>query len=91
MITRQVQEIADVCKMLGDPTRLSIVASLGKKSKSVGMLCTELALPQPTVSHHLGLMRMARLVSRQRKGKQMFYSLNRKQLGPLKAFLAKLK
>lgn len=91
MSKKQVQELADVCKMLGDPTRLAIVASLGKKTSSVGMLCTEMALPQPTVSHHLGLMRMARLVSRERKGKQMIYSLNRKPLAPLRAFLAKVK
>ena len=86
-----VQEIVDVCKMLGDPTRLGIVALLAKKPKSVGTLCNELGLPQPTTSHHLALLRMSRLVHRQRKGKKMIYSLNRKQLVPLKKFLGKLK
>ena len=86
-----LQDIVDACGMLADPTRVSIVAILGKASKSVGMLCSELKLAQPTTSHHLGLLRRTGLVSRQRKGKQMFYSLRREKLQPVKQFLAKLK
>jgi len=36
----------------------------------------ELKLPQPTVSHHLGLLRMQNLISNRRNGKQVFYGLN---------------
>ena len=91
MKAEQVREVADVCRMLADPTRASIVAILAKGSKSVGMLCRDLKLPQPTTSHHLALLRMTGVVRRQRKGKQMFYSLNREKLTPVKKFLAKLK
>jgi ArsR family transcriptional regulator len=91
MKAEQVRDVADVCRMLADQTRASIVAILAKGSKSVGMLCRELKLPQPTTSHHLALLRMSGLAERERKGKQIFYSLNRKMLAPVKQFLAMLK
>jgi DNA-binding transcriptional ArsR family regulator len=87
----QMREVVDVCRMLADQTRASIVCLLSKGSESVGTLCRELKLPQPTTSHHLALLRMSGLVQRMRKGKQMFYSLNREMLTPVKQFLAKLK
>ena len=91
MKAEQVRDIADVCKVLGEPTRAGIVAILAKGAKSVGMLCEALDLPQPGVSYHLSLLRMSGVVKRQRKGKQMFYSLNREKLTPVRKFLAKLK
>ena len=39
-------------------------------------LCQELVLPQPTVSHHLGLLRMRNLITNRREGKQVFYGLD---------------
>jgi DNA-binding transcriptional ArsR family regulator len=87
----QMRDIVDVSKMLGDETRASIVVALGKGKKSVGELCDELKLPQPTTSHHLALLRMSGLVTRERKGKQIFYSLDRSKLSPLREFLGKLK
>lgn len=90
MNARDVQDIEDVCRMLGDPTRLGIVALLAKSGKSVAALCDKLGLPLPTVSHHLGLLRRARLVSVERDRSKRIYSLNRKQLTPVKKFLARL-
>lgn len=87
----ELQDIADVCKMLSEPTRLSIVAILVGGAKPVMALCDALKLAQPTVSHHLALLRMSRLVNRKRKGKQMIYSLNKAQVTPLKKFLAQVK
>ena len=91
MNAKEVPEIAEVCGMLGDATRLGIVALLAGGRKSVGALCEKMGLPQPTVSHHLALLRHTGVVDRQRKGKQMIYSLDRKRLAPLKKFLAKMK
>ena len=86
-----LQDIADVCKLLSDSTRLSLVAILAKGAKPVMALCVALKLSQPTVSYHLALLRMSGLVDRVRKGKQMIYSLNRAKLAPARAFLAKIK
>jgi ArsR family transcriptional regulator len=43
---------------------------------NVSALCEVLELAQPTVSHHLGLLREARLVRTRREGKQVHYALN---------------
>jgi DNA-binding transcriptional ArsR family regulator len=41
----------------------------------VSSLCEALKLPQPTVSHHLGLLRLSNVIAHRRDGKQVFYSL----------------
>ena len=64
--------------------------SVAKGPKSVGELCDELKVAQPTASHHLGLLRMSKVVIRQRRGKQMFYSLDKERLKAVEKFLAGL-
>jgi ArsR family transcriptional regulator len=91
MKAEELRDVADVCRMLADPTRAGIVAILAKGTKPVGALCRELKLAQPIASHHLALLRMSGLVDRKRKGKQMFYTLNREMLAPAKEFLVKMK
>ena len=49
---------------------------LSQGERNVSSLCDELKLPQPTVSHPLGLLRMSSVISNRRNGKQVFYSLN---------------
>ena len=91
MNAKDVQEIAEVCRMLSDPTRLTIVGLLTGGGKSVGALCDKLDRSQPTVSYHLGLLRHTGIVTAQRDGKKQIYSLNTKQLVPLKKWLWKVK
>ncbi|KPJ53091.1 MAG: hypothetical protein AMS16_05645 [Planctomycetes bacterium DG_58] len=90
MQAERVADVAEVCKMLADPTRATIVAILAKSPTSPGALRRELELRQAITSHHLGLLRMTGLVRRGRKGRQVLYSLNRDKLKPVKKFLAKL-
>ena len=71
-----VGEVVGMLRTLSDPTRLRLLAILQEGEQSVTALCDELQLAQPTVSHHLGRLSMARLVSNRRAGKQVFYSLN---------------
>ena len=87
----QLDDVVEVCKMLGDATRAGIVATLAKGPKSVGELCKELKVSQPMTSHHLALLRMSGLVIRERKGKERIYSLNTERLKPVEKFLAELK
>ena len=86
----QMRDIVDVSKMLGDETRASIVVTLGKGKKSVGELCSELKLPQPTTSHHLALLRMGGFVKARRNGKQVIYESDKAALKLLAAGLAAL-
>ena len=91
MTNEQAREVADVCRMLADATRVQMLVNLVDGAKSVGMLCESLNLSQPTASHHLALLRMTGLVQRLRKGKQMFYSLNRKRLTAVGKLVGSLK
>ena len=72
---KQLEEIAFLAKSLSDVNRLRILLSLGKKGKSVSVLVEELGLSQPLVSHHLRELRRALLVSVERKGPFVYYSL----------------
>ena len=49
---------------------------LASGERNVSSICEQLKLPQPTVSHHLGLLRMNSIITNRRSGKQVFYSLN---------------
>ena len=69
------QSLAQTCKILGDATRLRILHVLGGGESNVSCLCDQLNLPQPTVSHHLGILKMGGLVSNRRKGKCIFYTV----------------
>ena len=70
--------LSAVMSMLSDPTRLRLVLLLCAGERRVSELVEVLRQPQPTVSHHLGLLRRARLLVTRREGKSIFYSLDRR-------------
>lgn len=73
--SERLADIAFLAKSLSDSNRLRILLSLEKGSKSVSVLVEELGLSQPLVSHHLRELRRTLLVSVERKGPFIFYSL----------------
>jgi ArsR family transcriptional regulator len=76
--------------LLSDPTRLGILRMLSAGAKNVTALCDALGLKQPTISHHLGLLRMGRLVVGTRQGKSVVYVTDQASLKELAAGIAKL-
>jgi len=76
--------------LLSDATRLGILANLAKGPRNVTALCKALGLKQPIASHHLGLLRMGRLVINTRQGKSVVYSTDKASLKALASALAKL-
>ena len=76
--------------LLSDATRLGILANLATGPKNVTALCKALGLKQPTTSHHLGLLRMGRLVINTRQGKSVVYTTDKANLKALASALAKL-
>lgn len=69
-----VPELADLFRLLGDATRLRIVLACVDTPTAVNDLAARLALSSSLVSHHLRLLRAARIVRADRKGRQVFYS-----------------
>ena len=73
-LDNSVAQLADLIHLLGDPTRLRIVLSCLPAPIAVGDIAASLDLSSSLVSHHLRLLRAARIVKAERKGKHMFYS-----------------
>lgn len=69
-----VGQLADLFHLLGDPTRLRIVLACLAQPTAVGEIAAALALSSSLVSHHLRLLRAARIVKAERQGKQVFYA-----------------
>jgi DNA-binding transcriptional ArsR family regulator len=65
--------LADLFRLLGDPSRLRIVVSCLRKPLAVSDIAEKLGLSVSLVSHHLRLLKGARLVRAERQGKQVFY------------------
>lgn len=70
------ESLAAVFKALGDPTRVAIVNRLGSTPEvCVCDLTAAFDLSQPTVSHHLRILREAGLVEAERRGTWAYYRL----------------
>ncbi len=66
----------DFCKALADETRQKILAMLQESEMCVSDIVDQLHLSQPTISHHLGVLRQAGLVTDRKEGKRVIYSLD---------------
>ena len=63
-------------RALGDGIRLALIVHLAAGETSVGDLSRAVGLERSLVSHHLGLLRAARLGTPRRHGKRVHYTLN---------------
>lgn len=87
----QAQPLSLAFKALGDPIRLQLLSILLTAPEQEVCAC-DLVVPvhrsQPTVSHHLKVLREANLVSATRKGTNVWYQPNLDQLEALRDVLA---
>ena len=72
-------------KALADPTRIRILNLLAQSEEPVCVcdITTQFDLGQPTISHHLKILRDVRFVVAERRGTYMYYQVNRACLGEL--------
>ena len=80
---RAMQDVARVAGVLGDPSRLAILAALLEGEATVSDLATRLGLAQPRVSTHLARLRGAGLVGRVAMGRHRAYRANAALVKPL--------
>lgn len=75
MLTQdQNTRLAEMFRLLGDPTRLRIVFATLDHPVAVGDIAAELALSPSLVSQHLRHLRTAHLVRAERQGKNVYYT-----------------
>lgn len=65
--------LAEVFRLLGEPNRLSLVYACLEQPRSVAALAEDTDISMSLASHHLRLLRAARLLRAERRGKQVFY------------------
>jgi DNA-binding transcriptional ArsR family regulator len=66
--------LAEMFRMMGDASRLHIILTCLAAPVAVGEIAGRLGLSPSLVSHHLRLLRAARILRAERRGKQVFYS-----------------
>lgn len=66
-------EIAETFRLLGDPTRLRVILTCLEEARAVGDIADSLGISASLVSHHLRLLRAARLVRAERHGREVHY------------------
>jgi DNA-binding transcriptional ArsR family regulator len=70
-------DCVEFCKALADDTRQRILTMLLEEGeKCVGDIVAEFDMAQPTISHHLGVLKQFNLVTSRKEGKQVFYAIN---------------
>src|SRR5689334_10177972 len=66
---------AEIFQALAHPTRIALVEALRDGPLSAGQLIEKLQLDQANASQHLAILRSKRVVTSERRGNQVFYSL----------------
>ena len=64
------------CRALADDTRQQILALLLQEELCVGDIVKEFDMSQPTISHHLSILKQSDLVVSRKEGKQVYYAIN---------------
>jgi ArsR family transcriptional regulator len=87
---RDTRAHTQLFKALGDATRLELVGLLAARGKELCVceLESHFALGQPTVSHHLRVLREAGIVRAERRGTWVYYALEPGLRARLRAFEA---
>ena len=75
-MTDLCKEIAQMGKGIGNENRYRVLETLMKGPRTVGEITKKVGLPQPAVSQHLRVLKAAQLVDDERRGQEVFYSVN---------------
>jgi len=65
-----------IFKALNDPTRREILQLLQERDMTAGEIVERFKISGPSISHHLDLLKQAKLVIAEKEGQYVYYSLN---------------
>ncbi len=83
-------DVALICKALGDSNRLQIIELLSTGEKCACKMLEKFEITQPTLSHHMRILRECALVNERKEGKWTHYSLNCSTLSAYRDFITGL-
>lgn len=63
-------------KAISDPSRVKIMELLKDRELNVSEICQHFDMQQPSVSHHLNILKNAKIVVGEKRGKEVYYRLN---------------
>ena len=63
-------------RALSDPTRRKILELLKKRDMSAGKIAEHFKITLPSLTHHFNILKQADLITQERQGQQIIYSLN---------------
>jgi DNA-binding transcriptional ArsR family regulator len=66
---------AEICAGLADPNRIMILYALSQSPRNVTEICNELEMPQSLISRHLKVLRERGMVTTERRGTVIVYTL----------------
>ena len=66
----------DIFKALNDETRRQILTMLRKRDMSAGDIAEKFNISKPSISHHLEILKRAGLVTSEKQGQFVIYSVN---------------
>jgi ArsR family transcriptional regulator, lead/cadmium/zinc/bismuth-responsive transcriptional repressor len=70
----QITELAELLRLLGEPTRLRVLLACLAEPGSVGEIAARVGVARSLVSHHLRMLRASRFLRSRRNGKQIIYA-----------------
>jgi ArsR family transcriptional regulator len=74
--SKKLTNLTQTLRILGDEKRLKILLLIREEEKNVTGLCKILKMPQPSVSRHLGILRMGGIAVNRREGKRIYYQMS---------------
>ena len=77
------QHVAELFSILGDTSRVKIIAALLSGPMNVQSLAETVGISPSAISHHMRSLRQMRLVRAHKQGRQVFYSLDDKHVEEL--------
>lgn len=80
-----------VFKALNDDTRRKMLELLRKKDMTAGEIADHFEMTKPSISHHLDLLKQADLVTVEKKGQFVVYSINTTVMDDLLKWILKMK
>lgn len=74
----QIERILELLNALNDQTRQKIIMIfMVQKEYCVNDIAMQFDLSRPTISHHLNLMKRAKILSARKEGKEIYFSFNK--------------